>query len=169
MQELLFTTAFFLFFYLLGKLKVIDMTSFNVMITEFKDGIKNDYLTLKEKGLDGVKKNRWHLHALIGLGTSFTALISLFDIQSFDKYWQQFILITLGSFMIQAGRELALGLFKGIKSDFSDARFGAYGTIIGMIIIKASSYVVELKDIHYIAVSAIIYAFVAYLVYMKKH
>jgi hypothetical protein len=168
MQELLFVAAFFLLFYLLGKFKVIDMSSFDGMIENFKEGFKSDYKTVKEKGFAGIKKNRWHLHALVGLGTAFTALMSIFDIQSFDKYWQQFILITLVSFMIQAGREFALGLLKKIPSDLSDARFGAYGTIIGMIAIKISSYFVELGDVHYIVASLAIYAFVAYLVYAKK-
>lgn len=168
MQELLFTIGFFLFFYLLGKFKVIDISSFDGLIENIKGGFKSDYQTVKEKGFAGIKKNRWHLHGLIGLGTAFTALISTFDIQSFDKFWQQFILITLLSFLIQAGREFALGLFKGINADLSDARFGAYATAIGMIIIKTSSYFIELKDIHYISVSVLIYAFVAYLVYVKK-
>jgi hypothetical protein len=168
MEELLFTVAFFLAFYLLGKFNIIDISAFHGMIENIKSGFKSDYQTVKEKGFAGIKKNRWHLHGLVGLGTAFTALISVFDIQSFDSFWQQFVLITLGSFMIQAGREFVLGLFKGSKADFSDARFGAYATAIGMIIIKATSYFIELKDIHYISVSLLIYAFVAYLVYIKK-
>jgi len=168
MAELLFTVAFFLFFYLLGKFNVIDTSSFSGMIDNFKGGFVSDYQTVKGKGFSGIKKKRWHLHALIGLGTAFTALISTFDIQSFDKYWQQFVLITLGSFMIQSGRELALGLFKGIPADFSDARFGAYGTAIGMVIIKIASQFVALTDIYYFSASCAVYALVAYLVYVKK-
>lgn len=168
MQELLIITAFFSLFLLLGKLNVIEISSFYEMLNNITEGFKSDYKTVKEKGFAGIKKNRWHLHSLIGLGTAFTALISVFDIQSFDKYWQQFFLITLLSFLIQAGREFALGLFKKIPSDLSDARFGAYGTIIGMIAIKISSYLVELRDVHYIVASLVIYAFVAYLVYAKK-
>jgi hypothetical protein len=168
MQELLFIVGFFLFFYLLGKFKVIDISALDELVENIKNGFKSDYQTVKEKGFAGIKKNRWHLHGLVGLGTAFTALISVFDIQSFDSFWQQFVLITLGSFMIQAGREFVLGLFKGSKADFSDARFGAYATMIGMIAIKGASCLIELKDIHYILMSALIYFIVAYLVYVKK-
>lgn len=171
MKELLFTIGFFLSFYILGKFKVIDISSLVGLIKNIKDGFKNDYLTVKNYGFSGIKKRRWHLHFLIGLGTVFTSLISSFHIADFDQYWQQFILIVFIAFAIQVGREFALGLFKGIPSDFSDARFGGYGGVIGMILFGLFELIKPgyLADIHFIVISAVIYLFTAYLVYFKKN
>ena len=171
MQDLLIISAFFLLFYLLGKFNVIDTSAFKSLMSLIKDGFKNDYLTVKNYGFPGIKKRRWHLHFLIGLGTVFTFLISSFHIADFDQYWQQFILIVFIAFGIQAGRELALGLFKGIPSDFSDARFGGYGGVIGMILFGLFELIKPgyLEDIHFIVISAVIYLFTAYLVYIKKN
>lgn len=171
MQELLVILAFFLLFYLLGKFNIVDTSSFNSLTSQMSDAFKSDFLTVKNSGISGILKKRWHLHFLIGLGTVFTFLISSFHIADFDKYWQQFILIVLIAFLIQAGRELALGLFKGIPSDFSDARFGGYGAVVGMILFGISELLQpgHLGDIHFIVISSVIYLFTAYLVYVKKN
>jgi hypothetical protein len=171
MQDLLIISAFFLLFYLLGKFKVIETSAFGSMISLIKEGFVNDYTVIKKEGFQGMKKRRWHLHSLIGIGTSATALISIFDIQSFDKYWQQFVLIVFGSFFIQAFRELALGLFKGIKSDFSDARFGGYASAVFMILFGVFSAIFPktLSDLHFVIISLICYLYTAYLVYIKKN
>jgi hypothetical protein len=171
MQELLIIAAFFLLFYLLGKFNVIDTSSFKSLTSLIRDSFKSDFLTIKNSGFAGALKKRWHLHFLIGMGTVFTFLISSFHIADFDQYWQQFILIVLIAFLIQAGREFALGLFKGIPSDLSDARFGGYGAVVGMIIFGIFELIKPgyLEDIHFIVISIVIYIFTAYLVYIKKN
>jgi len=171
MQELLVILAFFLLFYLLGKFNVVDTSSFNSLTSQMSDAFKSDFLTVKNSGLSGILKKRWHLHFLIGLGTVFTFLISSFHIADFDQYWQQFILIVLIAFFIQAGREFALGRFKGIPSDLSDARFGGYGAVVGMSLFGISELIQPgyLGDIHFIVISLVIYLFTAYLVFIKKN
>lgn len=150
---------------LLNKFKVIDI-SFSLMlltISNIKNSLKGDILDLKS-GYTTIKKNRWHLHALIGLATTFSMLVFILGI----PFWQQLILIPYISFLIQAVRELYL-VKKGNPADFSDPRFGMYGSLIGILLYGLLSIFIVFNIWILIIISIIIYAFVYHLVFNKKH
>ena len=57
---------------LLHKIKIIDISYGIELLNNIKQGFISDYKAVKEKGITSILSNRWHLHALIGLGTVFT-------------------------------------------------------------------------------------------------
>jgi len=131
-----------------------------------KEGFKEDYQTVKEGGYPAMVKKRWQLHGLIGLGTVFTMLLmkSIYTM----PFWQILILIPLVSFLIQGSREFGLSLYKNIPSDLSDARFGMYYSFVGTLLYGLLSLFITFTPWMFIIISVLIYAYVAYAVFVKK-
>lgn len=169
--SIIIIVGFPLLIVLLHKLKIIDASSGAVMIDIIKDSFKEDYKAVKKDGFIALLKNRWHLHGLVGVGTTFTMLLmsSVYDM----VYWQQLILIPLVSLIIQGFREFALALYgdyikKPRPADLSDARFGMYGSIIAILLYGLLSLFFVFNSWVLTGISLIIYSYVAYLVFKKK-
>lgn len=149
----------------LQKFKIIDLSKVKKLISikGIKNGFKKDIINIKNANYVTIMKNRWHLHALIGLGTTFSMLIFLLDM----PFWQQLILIAFTSFMIQVIRELYL-VNKGTPADFSDPRFGMYGSLLGLFLYGILSLFIIFKIWLLILLSSLIYIYVYHLVFNKN-
>ena len=152
---------------LLHKIKIIDISYGIELLNNIKQGFISDYKAVKEKGITSILSNRWHLHALIGLGTVFT--LALFKSISTMPFWQLIILIPLASFLIQCLREFVVAYsIKSMDVDFSDPRFGMYGSLIGVLIYGLLSLIIIFNSWLLITISLLIYLYVAYLVFKRK-